>query len=268
MGKGLKELMFVDKESKKTILHKVCYLGHSELLKFLESLMDQKQFIQHIFLGDETRFNYIPIEYAIKKSQASIAKYLFDMEEVQDRYKDNDPMIFKLLILLFAKNSNPNITDYVLSALDISKEKVIEMLSYTCPYVKVVGSYFYFKIMTSIIWDGTFNNFQHLIDFVGEQALVVNIFNIDGYGRDVMRWAFFRKKMNVIECVLSFVQIKEKYMSDNNLLHYLCGTLNECIEYKEAVKYVVDTLGLTEAKLSELNEFRAIDIEKIIPFTK
>merc|ERR1712228_271735 len=227
MGKGLKELMFVDKESKKTILHKVCYLGHSELLKFLESLMDQKQFIQHIFLGDETRFNYIPIEYAIKKSQASIAKYLFDMEEVQDRYKDNDPMIFKLLILLFAKNSNPNITDYVLSALDISKEKVIEMLSYTCPYV-----------------------------------------NVDGYGRDVMRWAFFRKKMNVIECVLSFVQIKEMYMSDNNALHYLCGTLNECIEYKEAAKYVVDSLGLTEAKLSELNEFRAIDIEKIIPFTK
>ena len=50
--------------------------------------------------------------------------------------------------------------------------------------------------------------------------------------------------------------------------HYLCQTLNKFITKKEAVKYIVDSLALTEAKLSELNEFRAIDIEKILPFTK
>merc|ERR1712228_624658 len=189
-------------------------------------------------------------------------------KEVQDRYKDNDPMVFKLLIFLFANNSNDHITEYVLSALDISKEKVIEMLSYKCPNVKEVGNFHNFKIMTCIVWDGTFDHFHRFIDFVGEQAFVDNAFHNDKYGDDAMRDAMQKKNMNVIEYILSFDQINEKYMSDNNLLHYLCVTLNAYIGYKEYVQYVVDALGLTEAKLSELNEFRAIDIEKIILFTK
>merc|ERR1712228_726845 len=106
------------------------------------------------------------------------------------------------------------------------------------------------------------------IDFIGEQAFIDNVFNRDKNGANIMKWALFANKLSVIEYVLSFDQIKKKYLLDNNELHFLCETLNKYIARKEAVKYVVDTLGLTEAKLSELNEFRAIDIKKIIPFTK
>merc|ERR1712228_975899 len=231
-------------------------------------MMSQKEFIDHIFLSDGKAHEFSPIEYAVWKSHSLIVKHLFDKKEVQDRYKNNDPMIFKLLLFLFVLNSSSHITEYVLSALDISKEKVIKMLSYECPNAKEVGTYHNFKIMTNIVWDGTFDHFQRFIYFVGEQAFIDNVFHVDKYRCDAMSRALCDQKMKVIEHILSFAQIKEKYLSDNNLLHYLCETLNRYIEYKECVQCIVDTLGLTEAKLSELNEFRAIDIEKIIPFTK
>merc|ERR1712228_771745 len=123
-------------------------------------------------------------------------------------------------------------------------------------------------VLTSIFWLGTFDRLQRFINFIGEQVFVDHMFNVDKLNRDAMVWAVRKNRVNFIEYMLSIDGIKEKYASDNNELHHLCRTLNEYIEYKEAVKYIVDTLELTEAKLTELNEFRAIDIEKIIPFTK
>merc|ERR1712228_70270 len=264
-NKSIKDVMFVDKASKNTVFHSICELGHLELLLFLESLMDRKQFIEYIFLPN-TR--YCPIEFAVRYSHSSMIRHFFSMNEVQQRFKGNEPMIFRLCIFLFARNSNLDNIKYVLSALQIDKEKIIKMLSYSCPESKMIGSYHKVKIITSVLWIGTFDNLKRLIDFVGEQAFIGNVFNVDKYNQDAMRWAVDKKKMNVIKYILSINQIKKKYLSDNNSLHYLCQTLNKFIANKEAVKYVVDTLDLREAKLSELNTFRQIDIDKILPFTK
>merc|ERR1712228_427872 len=115
---------------------------------------------------------------------------------------------------------------------------------------------------------GSFNHLQRLIAVIGKQAFIDNVFNLDGWNKDAMYWAVKKKNMKIIEYILSMNEIKAKYMSDNNLLFRLVGTLNKCIANKEAVQYVVASLGLTEAKLSELKAFRNIDVEKIIPFTK
>merc|ERR1712228_141466 len=267
-NKSVADVMFVEEESHSNVFHSICYLGHFKLLLFLESTMDQKEFIEHIFLCSNDN-DQTPVDYAVAYSGSSaLIKHLFDKKEIQARYKNNDPMIFQLFIFLFALNSNFHITDYVLSALQIDKEKVIKMLSYKCP--QQGGDLIYHKknIFTAIIVNGTLDHLRRIVDFIGEQALIDNVFNVDKNNADVMKWALFKKNLNVIEYVLSFDQIKEKYMTDNDSLHYLCGSLNQTIKFKEGVKYVVDTLGLTEAKLSELNEFRAIEIEKILPFTK
>merc|ERR1712228_283512 len=266
-NKGIKDVMFVDKKSGNNVFHNICELGHFKLLKSLELMMDKTEFIDHIFLCNDSD-DEKPIEYAVWRSKALIVKHLFDKNEVRDRYKNNDPMIHRLLIFLFAFNSNSHIIDYVLSALQISKEKVIKMLSYKCPQLGGDTSYHEFNILTAIVGQGTFDHLQRLVGFIGEQAFIDNVFNRDKYDADVMSWAVDDKRIKIIEYVLSIDKIKEKYLSDNDQLHYLCETLNEFIANTECVKYVVDALGLTEAKLSELNAFRAIDIEKILPFTK
>merc|ERR1712228_974742 len=118
---SVNDLMFVDKTSGNTIFHRICSLGHLKLLLFLESMMSRKEFIEHMFMSnisDQKCF-----EYAVRYSNLSITKHLLEMDEVQDRYKDNDPMIFRLCLHLFVRNSNADLTEYLLSALQIKKEK-------------------------------------------------------------------------------------------------------------------------------------------------
>merc|ERR1712228_455474 len=249
---------------------KVCALGHLQLLKFLESLISRKEFVEQMFVSSTTDVKVI--EVAVWKSQLSVVKYLFDMNEVRDRYQNNDPMIFRVCYCLFVSNSNSDLTDYVLSALQISKEKVVQMLSYKCPkqprYKKGAYAFHRFTIIGRVIVIGSFDHLQRLIDVAGKQAFIDNVFNLNGWNRQAMYYAVFNKNLKIIEYILSMNEIKAKYLSDNNLLFRLVGTLNKFIANKEAVQYVVDSLGLTEAKLSELKAFRNIDIKKIIPFTK
>merc|ERR1712228_567528 len=267
-NQSIKDVMFVDKESGQNLFHKVCYLGHLKLLLFLESLLDRNEFIDHIFLCSNNN-DKKPIEYAVWKSHSLMVKHLFDKKEVQDRYKNNDPMLHRLFIFLFAMNSDPHIIDCVLSALQITKEKVIEMLSYKCPRPRGNDTSYYMKnVLTGVMWMGTLDHLKRLVASIGEQAFIDNVFNKDQGNNDLMDWALFGNRLEIIEYILLIEQIKEKYMSDNNQLYVLCRSLNRHIKKKEGVQYVVDTLGLTEAKLTELKAFRDIDIEKILPFTK
>merc|ERR1712228_378192 len=264
---SIKDLLSVNKASDNNIFRKVCSMGHLKLLIFLESMMSRDEFIELMFFSDNVDSKCI--ENTVRKSQLSILKYLLDnMEEVRNRYKNNDPMIFLLCYRLFVYNSNSDLTDYVLSALQISKEKVVRMLSYKCPqqpgFKQGAIPYNYFTMITRVILLGSFDHLQRLISVIGKQAFVDNVFNLNGWNQDAMGYAMEKKNMKIIEYILSMNEIKRKYMSDNNLLYRLVATLNYFIANKETVQYVVVSLGLTEAKLSELKAFRNINIEKII----
>ena len=83
---------------------------------------------------------------------------------------------------------------------------------------------------------------------------------------DVMKYAVEMEKMDVIKYVLSFDAIKQKYMSDNEALFRLMTVLNQNIEQKEIVQFVISALGINTAKVKELVAFRKIDVFKIMPF--
>merc|ERR1712228_934626 len=74
-NKSIKDVMFVDKESGNTVLNSICELGHLELLKFLESMMDKTEFIDRIFLCNNEHDNK-PIEFAVSNSNALVVKHL------------------------------------------------------------------------------------------------------------------------------------------------------------------------------------------------
>merc|ERR1712203_1246029 len=98
---------------------------------FLESMMPRKQFVELIFLSSIQDMKCI--EYALRSSNFAMIKHLFSMPEVQDRYKNNDPMLFRLCIFLFVFNSDANLTKYVMSILKINSDKIRKMLGYQCP---------------------------------------------------------------------------------------------------------------------------------------
>merc|ERR1712228_811306 len=176
-----------------------------KLLLFLEWMMDRKDFVEQMFVSNNSDRKCI--EYAVRFSNLSLTKYLMDMEEVRDRYKDNDPMMFRLCFDLFVYNSNADLTDYVMSALQISKEKVVQMMDYKCPkqpgYKRGAMAYHLFTIIGRLIFWGSFDHLQRLIDIIGKQAFIDNVFNLNGWNYDAMKYAFDKKNMKIIEYILS-----------------------------------------------------------------
>merc|ERR1712228_13594 len=259
---SIKDLLFVDKKSGATIFQNICALGHLELLLFFESMLPRKDFIEYLFLSNNIDAKVI--EIPVLKSQPLVVKYLFDMKEVQNQYKNNDPMIFRICYWLFGYNSNSVLTDYVLSALQISKEKIIKMLSYQCPkqpgYKQGANAYHLHTIIDCVILYGSFDHLQRLIGAIGELAFIVNVFHLDGWRGDAMYSAVRIKNIKIIEYILSIDEIKKKYMSDNNFLYRLVKILNQFIANKKAVQCVVEVLGITEAKLKELKAFLNVNI--------
>merc|ERR1719242_2159153 len=62
-NQSIKDLMFVHKESGRTLFHMICKFGHLELLKFLESLMDRSEFIEHLFSCDS--IDNHPVDFVV-----------------------------------------------------------------------------------------------------------------------------------------------------------------------------------------------------------
>merc|ERR1712228_202801 len=269
-NQSIKDVMFVG-PTKETVFVPICQFGHYKLLKFLESMMSQKEFIDYMFFSQ--LYDIKPIEVAVGDSNSMIVKYLFDKKEVQDRYNGDDALIFRLLISLFCEKTSQHLMEYVISALNINKEKLNEMLAYKCPQQPGCEhdgaiKYHMYALITQVVWQGTFENLKRLIHFIGNQALVDNMLNVDGLGWDAMGYALMSTDKNVIEYILRIGGVKEKYLADNNLLFHLVHRINQFIESKETIKCIVDALGLTEAKLNELKAYRQINIDKFLPFIK
>ena len=122
-NQSIKDVMYVG-ETGETVFTNVFAGGRYKMLLFLESLMSRKEFVDAVLLS--SNYDTKPIEAAVGKSQSAVVKHLLEMKEIQSEYKDNDPMIFRLFFRLFCKNSDENLAKYVLSVLNISKEKKIK----------------------------------------------------------------------------------------------------------------------------------------------
>ena len=142
-NQSVEDLLFVDKGSGNTIFHSICEMGHFKLLLFLESMMTRKEFIDRCFLSNGANS---PIEYSVCNSYSLIVKKLFDMKEVQARFKDNDQLQFRICQFLFAHNANPHLIEYVLSVLKMKKKRVVSLLNYKCPEADDDGYYDKFNI--------------------------------------------------------------------------------------------------------------------------
>merc|ERR1712228_78461 len=269
-NQSIKEVMFVG-PTKETVFVPICESGHFKMLKFLQSMMSQKEFVDYIFLSQ--LYDIKPIEIAVGNSNSFVVKYLFDMKAVQDRFKNDDALIFRLMIWLFTKKTSEHLMEYVLSALSIGKEKLNKMMAFKCPQQPQFGDsalgYHKFTIITRVIWAGTFENLQRLIHFIGSQVFVDNMLNVNGLGWDAMGYVLMKKNKNVIEYVLLIDGVKKIYVSKNNLLCTLVSRINRFIDDKETLQCIVDALGLTEAKLNELKSaYVNTNIDKLLPFTK
>eukprot|EP01084_Bolivina_argentea_P016678 31177_1 len=121
-----KDVMKKDKNGK-TILHRICSLGHTKALLYVQSILKTDTFIEYIFSPSNRDIK--PIEYSIQYSNMSIVKKLFTMKEIQTKYNNNDNELFRLCYYLFVRCKNEEIIDYVLTILNVSNKKMIQIIT-------------------------------------------------------------------------------------------------------------------------------------------
>jgi len=273
-NQSIKDVMFVGETGAggATVLSNVFAFGHYKMMLFLKSMVSRKEFVDNALLSNN--YDMKPIEYAINNSRSAVVKYLLDMEEIRAEYQDNDPMIFRILYALFCENSDEDLTKYVLSVLNIDKKKINQMLSYKCPRQPKGDADFAYKfhkynILCELVWDSTFNHLKRFVSVVGIELIANNIFAKDGLNWDAMGYALMYKKIKVIEYLLSFEVVRQKYLSNNERLRGLIRDMNRFIDHKDTIQCAVTSLGLTEARLEELKSFYSyLDISKVAKFTK
>ena len=147
------------------------------------------------------------------------------------------------------------------------------MLRYKCPKQPKAdnkGAFGYHKmnIICRMVWTSTFNHLKRFISIVGIDVFVQNMFEKDSLGWTPMGYALMGKKIKVIEYLLSFELIRQKYLSDNLNLYCIVEDMNQFIAYKDTIQCAVKSLGLTEARLEELQSVYNIDISNVAKFTK
>ena len=264
---SIEDVMFVDEESDNTILHHICNFGHLKMLKFLGSMMPREEFIQSLFHSNDIEN---PIECAIARSQLSTVRYLFDkyMKEVCDRYKNSDKKLKWIMFLGICRNSDVNLMNLVFRALEIEKEKVVQMLSYRGRQLPYAMSR---NILNEIVCYSSLDNMRKLVAFIGEEAFVKNVFNLDRHSHDSVGCALYVDRPKFVKYLLEHDDIKKNYLSDEELLIRIVKDLRRVIKNRgkkanKIVEYVIDTLGLTQATLKALQH--VIDISLVLPFMK
>ena len=191
------------------------------------------------------------------------------MKEMVDKISNNDDNLYRLLYHLFVYNQNTYLIDYIICVLNITTEKLAEIIEHKYPtppdgkYISGRIDYDRMSIVTGIARYGTAHIMQYLKGIIGEDLLGKYIFVKDASGYKVINLAVKIKKLKMIKCILSIKSVKEKLLTDDTELGPALKMLNE--KFDESVaKYLVDRLELTETKLYELSEVYSLNVKQIL----
>eukprot|EP01083_Nonionella_stella_P110065 321836_1 len=250
-------IMKVDGESRESILLNMVTLGHYNAFKFLQSVISNKLMLDRLFLPN--RYNQNPIEAAISGCRFVIIRDLLNMNGVQQRYQNDKNMMYRLLYLLFCKCDSEEMIDFALDKLNISKERIIEILSYKCTKsdndVSGARDYHNYNIVGRIIW---LNQLKKMANIIGDQVFIEHVFQPDGKNMNALEFAIRKKRLEVMKYLMSFQKIKERCLTDKEVLWRTVYSMNRAYD-ADMVKYVMNELQLDETKLREVQSFTCED---------
>ena len=191
------------------------------------------------------------------------------MKEMREKILNNDNDLYRLFYHLFVLNQNIYLIDYIISLLNITKEKISAILEHKYPappsdkFGNLRAKYDKMPIIGGIAFDGTVDVMKHLCGIIGEDLFCKHVFVKDGWGDTAIVGAVEKKKLAMVKCILSIKPVKEKLLADDSELGAVLEVLNRNFEDSVA-KYLVNELDLTETKLYELNEMYSFDVKQIL----
>eukprot|EP01083_Nonionella_stella_P002407 6953_1 len=258
-NKSSDDLMKPDDGGGRNVLYRVCRNNKTETLLFFRSVLLRDDFVRHVL--SECVIDSSCIETTIWFSRTEIIKHLFEMEEIMSKYQ-KDEYMFRLLDHLFVGNESMDFIAFVMSLLGISKEKLVQMMTYRFPSNLVkphpkAHKWDRYAIATRIISrKSTFQAFERCISVIGEAAFINKIvFHTDGWNVNVLECAIKYHKPKVIEYVLSLKEVRERYMNDEQLLFRLLYCLFGYAEPK-TIECVLSELEVSLDKFKKLIKYK------------
>merc|ERR1712207_123339 len=146
-------------------------------------------------------------------------EYILSYKQIKNRYINDDNLLFRMIFWLFAYSGKEDTIHYVLSELKISDEKIKALMNYQYPaplrkFGKDAWEYHRYTIMDQVVSRNTLNALKTLVSFIGEQSCIDNIFINNDWNILPLETAIQKNKMKMIEYILSYNQIKNRYIND------------------------------------------------------
>eukprot|EP01083_Nonionella_stella_P191098 707518_1 len=246
----------------KNIVNEISSNNTAQILQKMAAIIGEKAFVLYVMTSDLYDIN--ALERAIQNCKLDTLKYLLSIGGIVDAYTKTDELrlLFRLLFWLFCKCDSEEMIDFALDKLNISKERIIEILSYKCTkpddYVSDAFDYHNYNIVGRIVWFNKLKFLKKMANIIGDQVFIEHVFQPDGVNINALEFAIWKNQLEVMKYLMSFQKIKERCLTDKEVLWRTVYSMNRAYD-ADMVKYVMNELQLDETKLREVQSFTCED---------
>lgn len=198
-----------------------------------------------------------------------MVEFLLSMNEVKQKYINDENLLWRLLYILFVTNVNKETRDYVLRIFEECKDTFIKIVSKRYSgndgkYGKSAYVFEYYSIVNNVVRNRrNVENLSELRLFVGNETFYNGVFLKDGWNENAIGGAISRKKLEMMKFLLEIEEIKNECKNNKDELHGILQAL--CKYYNESIaNYVIKELDLTKTIINELTEYKYFDASKIL----
>eukprot|EP01084_Bolivina_argentea_P194418 333567_1 len=260
-NRSQQDIMKVDEESQESILLNICALGgdhRAKAFKFLKSYISKDLFVQRLFL--QNRYNDKVTETAIQYNRTQIIRNIFEMEQVGQKYYNNDNELFRLMICVFSFGNKDTI-DYILSKLNISNDIFKKMMSYqyivTSEDLKTQAPQKYCtSILAAMITNKSIAVCKNNLSMIGEKEIVTQAFVSNPTTNvNIIEYVIWNNNIEMVKYLISLNHVKDKYLNDKDELYRLIFWL--FIEGTEKIiDFVLNELNISNETLIKLMGYK------------
>ena len=249
------------------IILNVIKCNSTRMLKKINSILGDKIFVDVLIEAGA-------VAHAIDRNSFSHFKYLMSLPMVAARYEGKDEneetqkAMYRLLYFVFVR-ADDKLKDAVLSYFNFDDDTIAKMLKYKYPKEEIRDAFHGIEfhnwpIVGRVIFENTLDRLKEIARYYSEKQFVDHVVVPNGDNVNGVEYAIRKKKIDILEHLFSFNEIKSEYLSDKELIWRCVCWMNEA--YDESVAgYLVKELSLNQEKLKEIQAFKCpkpVDVVK------
>ena len=239
----------------------------NDTLRVLIEMIGDEAFVKGACMPH--RQNVTILETAAIQSNTEMIGILLSYKEIVQQYKTSKYWLFRLLFHLFGHNHhNLDMIDHVFKRLELFVASSDDAKSFV---INTIFKYRYnesikkenlnehcwnygkYTILSRIGWSGNVNTFKKFISIVGDKPFAANALVPDYVNTTILERAIRSKKVDIIEMVLSYDEIKQEIVASKYWLYRILWWLFRG-EYdsSDTIMFVIDQLNLSKDSIVDL----------------